>query len=427
VHKTIAAVLIAAALFTPGLSRRADSRAFAALPPSVVDTNPESGLRVGTAFPQISARFSAAASIDPTSVRLMVDDIDVTNVATITSAYVSYVPVSQMRNGSHSVSVVAKTLDGTPLGDTWTFLVQSDVVPRYASPSWGYAPGPYGYPGYGFYPPGFALYAPGPIFFVAGGFVQVIFFSPFSPYGTGFVTIGGIPGVFFLTPWYGCPGYYWATIPVPFGAYAASAILSAHFTMPGGRTMIVHSTTPLHIDGTRRVLPNDIRYANEPVFLQHPASPQHIVEFVRVVPNTTATRAAAPFTTLEPVQRLAPARRPQPVEPVHAFPAMPVSPIAPAATGQAARMQAAVPAGATISNARLNDARRLRENGWDAARTWSWPSPAQPEPLRMQPVPLTAQPAPFTIRPAPLRMQPVPLSIPRVPTQPYAAHAYGQQ
>jgi len=285
VHKTIAAVLIAAVPFTPGLSRRAESRAFATLPPSVVDTNPQSGLRVGTAFPQISARFSAAASIDPTSVRLMVDDIDVTNVATITSAYVSYVPVSQMRNGSHSVSVVARTLDGTPLGDTWTFLVQSDAVARYANPSWGYAPGPYGYPGYGFYPPGFALYAPGPIFFVAGGFVQVIFFSPFSPYGTGFVTIGGIPGVFFLTPWYGCPGYYWATIPVPFGVYANSAILSAHFTMPGGRTVIVHSTTPLQIDGTRRTLPATIRFANEPVFVIHPASPQAMVRFRRVVPR----------------------------------------------------------------------------------------------------------------------------------------------
>ena len=418
-HKTIAAVLMAAALFITALAHRTANAALAMLPVSVVDTNPQSGLIVGTAFPQISARFSAAASIDPTSVRLMVDDIDVTNVATITSAYVSYVPVSQMRNGSHSVSIVARTLDGTPLGDTWTFLVRSDSIPNYASPSWGYAP--YGYPGYGFYPPGFALYAPGPIFFVAGGFVQVIFFSPFSPYGTGFVTIGGIPGHFFLTPWYGCPGYYWVTIPVPFGVYANSATLSAHFTMLSGRTVIVHSTTPLHIDGTQRVLPSDLRYANEPVFLRHPTSPQHVVEFVRAVPNTIAPRAAAPFTPLEPMQRFAPGPHPQPAWPiVHAIPARPVSPIAPAATEQAARMQVPVLSGAPSSSARLNDAHRFSDNGWDAGRTWSWPAPVQAAPF-------TAQHAPFTVQPAPVTVQPVPFTMPRAPIRPFGTHAgYGQ-
>ena len=300
-HKTLAALTITAALLVPGLAHARFASACAVQLPSVVDTRPESDLTIGTSRPQISARFSSATAVNPTSIRLTVDGIDVTNVATIANAYVSYVPLAPLSNGRHMAFVSGQAFDGTPFTDTWTFLVDSGVTASDFNPMWNYAPGPFGYPGFGFYPPGFSLFSPGPIFIVAGDFVEVIFFSPFSPFGTGFVTIGGIPGRFFLTPWFGCPGYYWATIPVPFGPLTRNAILSAHFTMQSGQTVIVHSTTPFQIDGTRRTLPSSVRYANEPTFLNHPASPQQWVKFVHVGPGSSASVATGPAGTIKPI------------------------------------------------------------------------------------------------------------------------------
>ena len=283
VHKFIAAVLITSALLIPGIAHRAQAGALAAWLPSVVDANPAPDLVVGSTYPQISARFSSLASVDPTSIRIAVDGRDVTSGATVTNAYVSYVPVTPMDSGRHTVTVVGQALDGAQFSDSWAFMVDSGMSE--SDTFWHFAPGPLGYPIYGFSPPGFSLFAPGPIFFVAGNFVQIVFLSPFSPYGTGFVTITGIPGQFFLTPWYGYPGYYWCHVPVPFGVVARSAILSAHFTTSEGQTVIVHSTTPLQIDGTRTTLPGSIRFANKPVFVSHPTSPQDMVQFVRVVPR----------------------------------------------------------------------------------------------------------------------------------------------
>ena len=339
-HKTMAAVFITTALLIPGLAHRADAGASAAWPPSVVDANPAPNLVVGSTYPQISARFSALTSVNPTSIRIAVDDRDVTSAATVTNAYVSYVPVTPMNSGRHTVTIVGQALDGTPFSDTWGFMVNAGGV---ANNNFLYAPGPFGYPGFGFFPPGFSLFVPGPIFIVAGNFVQVIFFSPFSPFGTGFVTIGGIPGQFFLTPWFGCPGFYWARVPVPFGVMERNAILSAHFTNSAGQTVIVHSTTPLQIDGTRTTLPSTIHFANQPVFVSHPKSPQDMVQFVRVVPR--AGMSVVPGVGANN-------RNGDMVEPVFVAPKVvvperstkPITPVMPGAGGKSAGLNQITPA-----------------------------------------------------------------------------------
>jgi hypothetical protein len=55
--------------------------------------------------------------------------------------------------------------------------------------------------------------------------------------------------------------------------------LAARFKTSDGRTVVVHSTAPLRIDGLRRTLPPDVRYAVMPTIVNKPASPRGVVAF----------------------------------------------------------------------------------------------------------------------------------------------------
>ncbi|HLJ84721.1 MAG TPA: stalk domain-containing protein [Candidatus Eremiobacteraceae bacterium] len=251
-------------------------------PPTISDVQPAPQSVVGSTYPQIYARLGGGdSSIDPSTVRLEVDGGDVTNLATISSAYVAYTPSAGLANGSHSVTVSGEALDGTPIYQTWTFTVDAGNSYDYASSVIGYYPQSYGYGyrRYGFCPPGFSLYSPGPLWLYGGNVVEVIFFSRFFPYGNGFITIGGFPGSYPLQPWYGYPGYYFGMVPVPFGIHPRLSVLAAKFKTDDGRTVVVHSTAPLHVDGTRRSAPIDLRYAVMPSIVNRPLSPRVAVAF----------------------------------------------------------------------------------------------------------------------------------------------------
>jgi hypothetical protein len=251
-------------------------------PPTVSDVQPAPESVVGSTYPQIYARLGGGdSSVDPSTVRLEVDGGDVTNLATISSAYIAYTPSAGLANGSHSVIVSGEALDGTQLYQTWTFTVDAGNGYDYASSVIGYEPQSYGY-GYrrfGFCPPGFSLYSPGPLWLYGGNVVEVIFFSRFFPYGNGFFTIGGFPGSYPLQPWYGYPGYYFGMVPVPFGIHPRLSVLAARFKTDDGRTVVVHSTAPLHVDGTRRFAPSDLRYAVMPSIVNRPSSPRVAVAY----------------------------------------------------------------------------------------------------------------------------------------------------
>lgn len=249
-------------------------------PPTVDDLRPSPDSVVGSTYPQIYARLDGnSSSVDPGTVHVIVDGGDVTSLATISSAYVSYTPSAGLTNGSHSVEVTGQSVDGASFDQTWSFRVDAGRNYDYAEQIIGYYPSTYGYGRYGFCPPGFSLYSPGPIYLVAGNIVEVIFFSRFFPWGSGFYTIGGIPGEFALNPWYGYPGYYWGMMTVPFGAHARAGVLAAHFKTSDGRTVVVHGTAPLHIDGLRRTLPTNVTYAVLPTIVNRPVSPRKVVAF----------------------------------------------------------------------------------------------------------------------------------------------------
>jgi hypothetical protein len=248
--------------------------------PTVSDVQPAPDSVVGSTYPQIYARLGGGdSSVDPSTVRLEVDGGDVTNLATISSAYVAYTPSAGLANGSHTVIVSGEALDGTQLYQTWTFTVDSGSGYDYASSVIGYQPMSYGYRRYGFCPPGFSLYSPGPLWLYGGNVVEVIFFSRYFPYGNGYFTIGGFPGSYPLQPWFGYPGYYFGMVPVPFGIHPRVSVLAARFKTDDGRTVVVHSTAPLHVDGMRRTAPSDLRYAVMPSVVNRPSSPRVAVAF----------------------------------------------------------------------------------------------------------------------------------------------------
>src|SRR5450755_4673025 len=176
-------------------------------PPTADDLRPAPNSVVGSTYPQIYARLAGnSSSVNPSTVHLIVDGGDVTSLAAISSAYVSYTPSAGLANGSHSVEITGEAEDGASIDQSWTFRVDAGSNYDYASSVIGYYPSVYGYRRYGFFPPGFSLYSPGPAFLYAGNICEVIFYSRFFPWGTGFFTVGGIPGHFAMHPWFGYPG-----------------------------------------------------------------------------------------------------------------------------------------------------------------------------------------------------------------------------
>lgn len=273
--------------------------------PTVSDQSPQQGELIGSQYPQIYARFAGgSAAVNPSSVTITVDGQDVTGAATVSSAYVSYTPAYQLQTGAHTVEINGTADDGTPFSDSWTFRVDAGSSSIYM-PSGGGGMGgsfagtgnfldggfnPFWFPRFRFFPPGFSLFTPGPLFFVSGGVIEVIFVSNFFPFGNGFFSVSGIPGTFPLTPWPGNPGFFWGFTSVPFGVRSHRAIIAAHFGLPNGRSIVVHSTAPLDIDGTRRTLPASLRYAVLPQVLGHPKSPHHLVVFRRFAPIALSLR-----------------------------------------------------------------------------------------------------------------------------------------
>jgi len=267
--------------------------------PSVEDERPGSGSLIGSQYPSIYARFAGGSSaIDPGSVRITVDGNDVTGSSTISSAYVSYTPTSPLQTGEHSVSITGTADDGTPFSSSWSFRIDAGTSSDYTLGNYGSGLAfdgagfdGFGFPRrgfnhFGFFPPGFSVFTPGQLFFVDDDIIEVIFVSQFFPFGNAFFTISDFPGVFPMTPWLGCPGFFWGFVRVPSGVSAHNAVIAARFTTPGGQKIVVHSTAPLRIEGERRSLPPDIRYAVLPRLINRPSSPRHAVAFERIVPRT---------------------------------------------------------------------------------------------------------------------------------------------
>ena len=251
--------------------------------PTIDEHRPAPDSLVGSEYPQIYARFASGGSqVDPATVRILVDGSDVTDASTLSSAYVAYTPQSPLYSGTHQVQISGQSVGGTPFDDEWSFRIDSGYSADYVASAIGYSPSFFGVHRFGFFPPGFSVFAPGPQFFVEDEPIVIVFFSPFFPNGTGFFTVPGFPGQFPMTPWLGCPGFFFSTLTVPFGINDPDAVIAAHFTTAGGRMVLVHSTAPLMIDGTRKTLPAGLHFAVLAHLVNRPATPRLLVAFHRI-------------------------------------------------------------------------------------------------------------------------------------------------
>src|SRR5215469_2538354 len=244
-------------------------------PPTVDGQQPSPNALIGTEYPQIYARLGGGSSaVDPSTVRVVVDGVDVTDQSTVSSAYIAYTPSEQMSGGTHTVDISGQSDDGTPFDSQWSFTIQSYSSTDYVSSVIGYNTPMFGFPRFGFFPPGFSVFAPGPQFFVFGQPIVIVFFSPFFPNGTGFFS---------------------GSFSVPQGVLSPNAIVAAHFTTSDGRTVIAHATAPLHIDGTRKTLPSSLRFAVRSHLVNRPSTPRSLVAFDRLE-RTTVIPRHTPFT-----------------------------------------------------------------------------------------------------------------------------------
>jgi hypothetical protein len=91
--------------------------------PELTAITPEPGTRVTRSRPNISVTFDdkSGSGIDPSSVRIRLDDKDVSDDAQISSQFVSYRPDAALAAGRHDVSIAAKDRAGNSVTKTWSF------------------------------------------------------------------------------------------------------------------------------------------------------------------------------------------------------------------------------------------------------------------------------------------------------------------
>jgi len=97
------------------------------LPPSITNQRPASSSTVSNNKPQIGADYSDPSSIDTSSVRLLVDGVDVTTSAFVTLGYTTYTPSAPLIEGDHTVWMQVR--DDSPAHNlgvaSWQFTVDS--------------------------------------------------------------------------------------------------------------------------------------------------------------------------------------------------------------------------------------------------------------------------------------------------------------
>jgi hypothetical protein len=100
-------------------------------PPTITATTPADKSRINKPQPNVTAVFEDQGSgIDVASVRLSLDDVDVTSEATTTSNLVVFRPSANLKSGRHTVAVSARDLAGNAVAMAWTFTIadNADVI-----------------------------------------------------------------------------------------------------------------------------------------------------------------------------------------------------------------------------------------------------------------------------------------------------------
>jgi len=95
------------------------------LPPTITNVEPREGaiLEDTNTKPTIKAEYEDPSGINIESVQILVDNIDVTEKATITEESVTYTPEEDLKLGNHTVTVKVKDTKGNETTKTWSFTI----------------------------------------------------------------------------------------------------------------------------------------------------------------------------------------------------------------------------------------------------------------------------------------------------------------
>jgi hypothetical protein len=287
-------------------------------PPLTVTVSPAAHAQVHDPYPQISARFAGAASIDPRSLQVRVDDRDVSADANVLGDQVFVTPRTALMPGTHYVAITGRDTTGAAISQQWSF---DDTF------AFSTAPPPVRQPVYAIWidrwiTPGvnaFNIYVQG------------------APGLTGYVGIDGVGGYFPLQVY--TANEYVAHVVVPDGVNQPFARVAARLVYPNGvehtivlpqtinlstpplKPMIVITPTPVPTPSPSRTAPArrsvDVPTPTPPPrrTLTTTPAPQRTRAPVRLPtpsPTPTVAPTAAPTDTPAPVRTRRPLRKPVP-------------------------------------------------------------------------------------------------------------------
>ncbi|MGC8936219.1 MAG: PGF-pre-PGF domain-containing protein [Candidatus Methanomethylicaceae archaeon] len=96
------------------------------VPPTITSFSPEG--TVTEKRPIITVKYSDNVAIDTTSVRLLLDNVDVTALATVNSTTLTYKPLTDLSEGNHSLYFEVKDTSGNKASKSWSFTVSIPVA-----------------------------------------------------------------------------------------------------------------------------------------------------------------------------------------------------------------------------------------------------------------------------------------------------------
>lgn len=94
------------------------------IPPTIETLQPEDGATISENKPTIGADYIDPSCIDTTSVKITVDNMDVTVSASVTSTGITYIPPTAIAEGEHTVEVRVKDGAGNEATATWSFIIK---------------------------------------------------------------------------------------------------------------------------------------------------------------------------------------------------------------------------------------------------------------------------------------------------------------
>ena len=239
-----------------------------------ITVTPPSGGEVHDPYPAISARFAGAASIDPRTLRVMLDGRDVSAEAAVIGDQVLFTPRTALAPGPHSVSVSGRDATGAPIEQQWSF------IDNFA---FAIAPPPTPYP----------ISAIWIDRWITPGTNTFDVYVHGVPGITGYVGVDGVSSYFPLRVYTG--NAYVAHVVVPNGVNQPFARIAARLTLPDGSVQTI-------------VLPQTIDLVTPPLKVFGPNGPT----YPSPVPSPIRRSVDVPTPSPSPSPRRYPQRTPLP-------------------------------------------------------------------------------------------------------------------